>query len=41
MGKIGRPNEIAEFVTFLLSDHAGVVTGSVIDWDQQVIGGQD
>lgn len=41
MGKIGRPNEIAEFVAFLLSDHSGVVTGSVIDWDQQVIGGQD
>ena len=41
MGKIGRPDEIAEFVAFLLSDRSGVVTGSVIDWDQQVIGGQD
>jgi NAD(P)-dependent dehydrogenase (short-subunit alcohol dehydrogenase family) len=41
MGKIGRPEEIAEFAVFLLSDHSGVVTGSVIDWDQQVIGGQD
>lgn len=41
MGKIGRPDEIAEFIIFLLSDNSGVVTGSVIDWDQQVIGGQD
>ena len=41
MGKIGRPEEIAEFIVFLLSDRSGVVTGSVIDWDQQVIGGQD
>jgi NAD(P)-dependent dehydrogenase (short-subunit alcohol dehydrogenase family) len=41
MGKIGRPEEIAEFIAFLLSDSSGVVTGSVIDWDQQVIGGQD
>jgi len=41
MGRIGRPNEIAEFVVFLVSDHSGVVTGSVIDWDQQVVGGQD
>ncbi|GAB3879637.1 SDR family oxidoreductase [Terrabacter terrigena] len=41
MGKIGRPDEIAEFVVFLASDSSGVVTGSIIDWDQQVIGGQD
>lgn len=41
MDHIGRPEQIAEFVAFLLSDHSGVVTGSVIDWDQQVIGGQD
>jgi len=26
-------------VVFLLSDRSGVVTGSVIDWDQNVIGG--
>jgi hypothetical protein len=26
---------------FLLSDRSGVVTGSVIDWDQIVIGGMD
>lgn len=41
MGRISRPEELAEFAIFLLSDRAGVVTGSVIDWDQQVIGGSD
>jgi NAD(P)-dependent dehydrogenase (short-subunit alcohol dehydrogenase family) len=39
MGKLGQPDEIADFITFLLSDRSGVVTGSVIDWDQTVIGG--
>lgn len=41
MGKLGQPDEIAEFVVFLLSDRSGVVTGSVIDWDQNVLGGLD
>lgn len=41
MGKIGQVDEIAEFVVFLLSDRSGVVTGSVIDWDQNVYGGSD
>jgi NAD(P)-dependent dehydrogenase (short-subunit alcohol dehydrogenase family) len=38
MGKLGQPDEIAGFVVFLLSDRSGVVTGSVIDWDQNVLG---
>ncbi len=37
----GRPEEIADFVVFLLSERSGVVTGSVIDWDQNVLGGLD
>ncbi|MEU1935517.1 SDR family oxidoreductase [Streptomyces coeruleorubidus] len=41
MGKLGQPDEIAEFVVFLLSERSGVVTGSVIDWDQNVLGGLD
>lgn len=41
MGKLGQVDEIAEFVVFLLSDRSGVVTGSVIDWDQNVAGGSD
>jgi NAD(P)-dependent dehydrogenase (short-subunit alcohol dehydrogenase family) len=39
MGKLGQVDEIADFVAFLLSERSGVVTGSVIDWDQNVIGG--
>ncbi|WP_405542052.1 SDR family oxidoreductase [Streptomyces phaeochromogenes] len=41
MGKIGQVDEIADLVVFLLSDRSGVVTGSVIDWDQIVFGGLD
>jgi NAD(P)-dependent dehydrogenase (short-subunit alcohol dehydrogenase family) len=41
MGKLGQVDEIAEFVVFLLSDRSGVVTGSVIDWDQNVLGALD
>ena len=41
MGKLGQPGEIAEMVVLLLSPRSGVVTGSVIDWDQIVIGGYD
>jgi NAD(P)-dependent dehydrogenase (short-subunit alcohol dehydrogenase family) len=41
MGKLGQVGEIAAFVVFLLSDRSGVVTGSVIDWDQNVLGGMD
>jgi len=41
MGKLGQVDEIADFVVFLLSDRSGVVTGSVIDWDQNVFGGLD
>jgi NAD(P)-dependent dehydrogenase (short-subunit alcohol dehydrogenase family) len=41
MGRLGRVDEVAEFVVFLLSDRSGVVTGSVLDWDQNVLGGLD
>lgn len=41
MGRLGDPDEIAEMVVFLLSDRSGVVTGSVVDWDQNVLGGLD
>jgi NAD(P)-dependent dehydrogenase (short-subunit alcohol dehydrogenase family) len=41
MGKLGQVDEIADFVVFLLSDRSGVVTGSVIDWDQRVLGALD
>jgi NAD(P)-dependent dehydrogenase (short-subunit alcohol dehydrogenase family) len=41
MGKLAQADEIADFVVFLLSDRSGVVTGSVIDWDQKVPGAFD
>ncbi|HEY0812987.1 MAG TPA: SDR family oxidoreductase [Pseudonocardia sp.] len=41
MGKLGQVDEIADFVVFVLSERSGVVTGSVIDWDQNVFGGLD
>lgn len=41
MGKLGQVDEIADAVVFLLSNRSGVVTGSVLDWDQSVPGGSD
>ena len=41
MGKLGQVDEIADMVVFLLSDRSGVVTGSVLDWDQNVAGALD
>ena len=39
-GRLGDPAEIADMIVFLLSDGSGVVTGSIIDWDQNVIGSE-
>ena len=39
-GRLGDPDEIADMIAYLLLDGSGVVTGSVIDWDQTVMGGQ-
>ena len=41
MGRLGQVDEIADFVVLLLSDRSGVVTGSVLDWDQNVPGASD
>lgn len=40
-GKLVQPDDIAELACFLLSDKSGVCTGSVIDFDQMVMGGYD
>ncbi|MCE0766930.1 SDR family oxidoreductase [Pseudonocardia kujensis] len=40
-GRLADPDEIAEMVVLLLSDRSGVVTGSVLDWDQAVVGAHD
>jgi len=41
MGKLGQVDEIADFVIFLLSARSGVVTGSVVDWDQNIPGAHE
>ncbi|GMH88559.1 hypothetical protein TrST_g11194 [Triparma strigata] len=40
-GKLVLPEDIAELTCFLLSENSGVCTGSVIDFDQMVMGGYD
>lgn len=41
MGRLGHVDDVADLAVLLLSDRSGVVTGSVIDWDQQVPGAYD
>ena len=40
-GQIIKPAEVAAFVVFLLASASGVMTGSVIDYDQNVMGAYD
>jgi hypothetical protein len=39
-GRLIKPAEVAEFVAILLSERSGLMTGSIIDFDQNVIGTQ-
>lgn len=41
MGKLIKPDELAGLAVYLLSESSGVVTGSVIDYDQNVMGAYD
>jgi NAD(P)-dependent dehydrogenase (short-subunit alcohol dehydrogenase family) len=41
MGRLGQVDDAAALAVLLLSERSGVVTGSVIDWDQQVVGAYD
>lgn len=41
MGKLGQVDDLARLAVLLLSDASGVVTGSIIDWDQNVPGAHD
>jgi len=36
-----KPNEVARQVAFLASAESGLMTGSIIDFDQQVLGAGD
>lgn len=38
MGQLVKPAELAGLVTYLLSPHSGVMTGALIDYDQNVAG---
>lgn len=40
-GRLVQPAEVAAATVFLLSERSGVITGSVIDWDQTVPGAND
>lgn len=40
-GRLIKPSEVAEFAAFLLSDRSGLMTGSIIDFDQSVVGTQE
>lgn len=40
-GRLASPEDAAGIVVLLLSDESGVVTGSVVDWDQTVPGASD
>jgi NAD(P)-dependent dehydrogenase (short-subunit alcohol dehydrogenase family) len=41
MGRLVKPPEVANLVAFLLSDESGLMTGTVIDYDQSVQGAGD
>ena len=37
-GRLVKPKEAARFVAFLLSDRSGLMTGSIVDFDQTIMG---
>jgi NAD(P)-dependent dehydrogenase (short-subunit alcohol dehydrogenase family) len=40
-GRLLKPAEVAHAVSFLLSERSGMMTGSIIDFDQNVVGTSD
>ena len=40
-GRILRPRDVAQLVAYLFSDSAEMMTGSLIDFDQNVFGAYD
>jgi NAD(P)-dependent dehydrogenase (short-subunit alcohol dehydrogenase family) len=38
MGKLVKPRELAGLVTYMLSPESGVMTGALVDYDQNVPG---
>ena len=39
MGRLLNPDEIARAICYFASDASGIVTGSIFDFDQRVMGG--
>ncbi len=40
-GRLIQPEEVARTVAFLASDESGLMTGSIVNFDQSVWGGYD
>ncbi|MEK9962462.1 MAG: SDR family oxidoreductase [Rhodobiaceae bacterium] len=38
MGQLVKPHQIAPLIAYLLSPDSGIITGAIIDYDQQIIG---
>ena len=38
MGQLAKPDQLAPLIAWLLSPGSGVITGSIIDYDQQIVG---
>ena len=38
MGQLVKPGQIAPLISYLLSPDSGIITGAIIDYDQQIIG---
>jgi hypothetical protein len=41
MGQLVKPDQLADLVCYLVSPQSGVITGSLIDYDQNVVGTSD
>jgi NAD(P)-dependent dehydrogenase (short-subunit alcohol dehydrogenase family) len=38
LGQLVDPAQLAPLISYLLSPSSGVITGSIIDYDQQIVG---
>lgn len=38
MGQLVKPDQLASLIVYMLSPEAGVMTGSIVDYDQNIAG---
>ena len=38
MGQLAKPAQLARLVTYMLSPQSGIMTGSLVDYDQNIAG---